>query len=148
MNRIDHTPGPWSVITPGHGHETEWRCVMIDAEKNYSTLELLPADAAIVAAAPDMYALLCRMCGGGIPGWTVTADIMREARGLFDRMHATQEAKTTASRDAEMQAAIVAAADEIIRAGYSQTNGVITIDALRYRLTGIIARHVLTGEGK
>lgn len=62
--------------------------------------------------------------------------------------HATQEAKTTASGNAEMQAAIVAAADEIIRAGYSQTNGVITIDALRYRLTGIIARHVLTGESK
>jgi hypothetical protein len=46
------------------------------------------------------------------------------------------------------EAAIVAAADEIIRTGYSQTNGVITTDALRYRLTGIIARHVLAGEGK
>jgi hypothetical protein len=43
------------------------------------------------------------------------------------------------------EAAIVAAADEIIRSGYSQTNGILTVDALRYRITGIIARHVLAG---
>lgn len=38
--------------------------------------------------------------------------------------------------------AILAAADELIRCGYANTNGLITRDALRYRIVGIIARYI------
>jgi len=41
---------------------------------------------------------------------------------------------------------IKAAADELIRTGYANTNGLITLQALRYRIVGIIARHVLKDQ--
>lgn len=51
---MSHTPGPWKVIPPAHGHETEYLCVSLDAEDNYTTLEMLPDDARLIAAAPDL----------------------------------------------------------------------------------------------
>jgi hypothetical protein len=54
----EHTPGPWQTVTPMHGHPTEYLCVQLGADEKYSTLEMLPADAKLVAAAPDLlYAL-------------------------------------------------------------------------------------------
>jgi len=41
---------------------------------------------------------------------------------------------------------IIASADELIQSGYANTNGLITREALRYRITGIIARHVLKDQ--
>lgn len=41
---------------------------------------------------------------------------------------------------------IIAAADELIQSGYANTNGLITREALRYRIVGIIARHVLKDQ--
>ena len=54
-----HTPGPWKVIPPGHGHPTEYQCVQFGADEMYTSLEMLPADARLCAAAPDLLAL-CR----------------------------------------------------------------------------------------
>lgn len=49
-----HTPGPWKVIPPGHGHHTEYLCVQYGADEMYTSLEMLPADARLCAAAPDL----------------------------------------------------------------------------------------------
>jgi hypothetical protein len=64
----EHTPGPWKVVTPGHGHPTEYLCVELDEKDLYATLEMKPADAHLISAAPDMlealeaaYPLLIRL---------------------------------------------------------------------------------------
>lgn len=49
-----HTPGPWKTIKPGHGLKTEYLSVQVGSNEMYSTLEMLPADARLVAAAPDL----------------------------------------------------------------------------------------------
>lgn len=46
------TPGPWKVVKPAHGHKTEYLCVQIGEDESYTTLELLPADAILIAQAP------------------------------------------------------------------------------------------------
>lgn len=65
-----HTPGPWIVIPSGHGHPTEYLCVQYGADERYTSLEMLPLDAHLTAAAPDLLALArqyaseCADCGG------------------------------------------------------------------------------------
>ncbi len=93
--------------------------------------------------------------GHGGPDWKafgeqVGQSLVNMARQMWqNKVNVPGGHSATATSESEItEAAIVAAADEIIRSGYSQTNGVITLDALRYRITGIIARHVLTGEVK
>jgi hypothetical protein len=54
MSETKHTPGPWKVVPPAHGHPTEYLCVELDAEQMYGTVEMLPADARLIAAAPDL----------------------------------------------------------------------------------------------
>ena len=54
MSENKHTPGPWKVVPPGHGHPTEYLCVELDANEMYATVEMLPADARLIAAAPDL----------------------------------------------------------------------------------------------
>ena len=54
MSEATFTPGPWRVRKPGHGHATKYRCVQIGKDENYSTLELRPEDARLIAAAPDL----------------------------------------------------------------------------------------------
>jgi hypothetical protein len=49
-----HTPGPWKTVKPMHGHKTKYLCVQVGEDEAYSTLEMLPADAKLVAAAPDL----------------------------------------------------------------------------------------------
>jgi hypothetical protein len=49
-----HTPGPWKVVKPGHGVPTKYRCVQIGSDERYTTLDLLPADAILIAAAPAL----------------------------------------------------------------------------------------------
>lgn len=44
-----------------------------------------------------------------------------------------------------LDTAIVNAADELIQTGYANTRGLITLEALRYRIVGIIAKHVKQG---
>ncbi len=59
------TKGDWKVVKPGHLHadDTEYRCVQIGDDEMYTTLELLPQDAYLISAAPNLY----------------TAHIMRDA---------------------------------------------------------------------
>lgn len=61
MSEISFTPGPWKTIKPGHGHETEYLSVQIGKDETYTTLEMLPADARLVSAAPDLLAA-CEEC--------------------------------------------------------------------------------------
>lgn len=51
-----HTPGPWKTIKSRHGRG--YLCVQIGADEMYTTLEMKPADARVMAAAPDMLAAL------------------------------------------------------------------------------------------
>lgn len=48
----EHTPGPWKVRKSIHGER--YAVVQIGADENYTTLELEPADANLIAAAPDL----------------------------------------------------------------------------------------------
>lgn len=70
-----HTPGPWRATKPGHGLGGEYLCVELDASENYSTLEMLPADAYLIAAAPDLLRAVelliadpwgCAFCDSGV----------------------------------------------------------------------------------
>lgn len=54
MNK--HTPGPWKVIPSPHGKK--YRCVQYGTDDTYASLEMLPADARLTAAAPDLLQLL------------------------------------------------------------------------------------------
>lgn len=69
------TPGPWKAVPPAHGNPTEYLCVQIGEDENYSTLELKPADAKLIAASPEMYDAL-------LP-------ILDEAKERADYMHDT-----------------------------------------------------------
>lgn len=53
---MSHTAGPWKVIPSPHG--PKYACVQIGKDDMYTTLEMLPADAKLIAAAPDMAAAL------------------------------------------------------------------------------------------
>ena len=53
---MSHTPGPWKVIPSPHG--SKYKCVQIGKDEMYATLEMLPADARLIALAPDFAALL------------------------------------------------------------------------------------------
>lgn len=46
-----HTPGPWKTIPSPHGRK--YLCVQLGADEMYTTLEMLPANARLIAAAPD-----------------------------------------------------------------------------------------------
>jgi hypothetical protein len=47
-----HTPGPWKDKPSIHGNQ--YRYVQIGKDETYTTLEVLPADAKLIAAAPDL----------------------------------------------------------------------------------------------
>ena len=56
MSETKHTPGPWKVIKSPHGNE--YRCVQYGKDDSYTSLEMLPADARLCAAAPELLSLL------------------------------------------------------------------------------------------
>ncbi len=47
-----HTPGPWHAKPSMHGKR--YKYVQIGKDESYTTLELAPADARLIAAAPDL----------------------------------------------------------------------------------------------
>lgn len=82
----------------------------------------------------DVFALL----DGHIPRDNPRVDLVVKA-------YLSRDAAMRALRRAEvniLQAAFVAVADEMIRTGYAETRGLLTPDTLRYRLVGIMARHL------
>lgn len=92
MSQKKHTPGPWKVIKPGHGQPSHYLCVQIGKNEAYTTLEMEPRDAILVAAAPDLYAAcvqalatltICRddLAAGG-DGGSGDDDICEEAKAL------------------------------------------------------------------
>jgi len=53
---MSYTPGPWKNKPSIFGGKH--RYVQIGRDKNYTTCELLPADARMISAAPDLYEAL------------------------------------------------------------------------------------------
>ena len=77
----DHAPGPWQAVLPRHQHaDGEYLCVQIGEDELYTTLEVKPADAHLMAAAPEMLESLeaeeavrlhfrtCHNCGADLSG--------------------------------------------------------------------------------
>jgi hypothetical protein len=81
-----HTPGPWKVIPPGHGHATEYLCVQFGADETYTSLELKPADARLCAAAPELLAALKRLEA------TVKPDLLPHDKGCGCVVHEARAA--------------------------------------------------------
>ena len=50
-----HTPTPWKVVPPMHGHPSEYQCVQIGEDERYTTLEMEPADAAFIVTACNSF---------------------------------------------------------------------------------------------
>lgn len=74
-----HTPGPWKVIKSPHG--PKYRCVQIGPDDTYTTLEMMPADANLIAAAPELLALLRELIDieGPQPGHAMWAYKVKQA---------------------------------------------------------------------
>jgi hypothetical protein len=53
---MSYTPGPWQYKLSIYG--MKYRYVQIGKEENYTTAELIPADARLISAAPDLYEAL------------------------------------------------------------------------------------------
>jgi hypothetical protein len=75
-----HTPGPWKVRKSPHGRR--YLCVQIGKDEAYTTLELEPADARLIAAAPDLLAALEAIFGSNGEGQLVITD------GIADKARA------------------------------------------------------------
>lgn len=56
-----HTPGPWKTIPSPHGRK--YQCVQFGADEMYTSLEMRAADARLVAAAPDLLAIVKSILG-------------------------------------------------------------------------------------
>ena len=98
-----HTPGPWKVIEPQHGSPTEYLCVELDAETGYTTLEMLPADAYLMAASPDLLAAVeallalvetCASCKGSGLSPRYTEDACEWCGGVGEQLRANGEIGT------------------------------------------------------
>lgn len=50
-----YTKGPWKTVRSPHGKPSEYLCVQIGKDELYTTLELLPADAKLIAASPNLF---------------------------------------------------------------------------------------------
>lgn len=75
------TQGRWRARKPGHGNATKYRCVQLGKDDRYTTLELLPEDAAMIAASQ--------------PGWRETLELAIEQGERIEKLEA-------ALRDAQM----------------------------------------------
>ena len=75
------TPKPWKTIPSPHGKE--YLCVQIGRNKNYTTLELKPADARLIAAAPELLEAAKTILenNDGIRFRMVLADAIAKAEG-------------------------------------------------------------------
>jgi len=64
---MSYTPGPWKHKPSIYG--TKYRYVQIGREKNYTTAELILADARLISAAPDLYEALQEIVDATDTGW-------------------------------------------------------------------------------
>jgi hypothetical protein len=65
-------------VKPGHGHETECLSVQIGEDEMYTTLEVLPDDATLIAAAPDLLTHLKRMI------WLVEVELEADGQHILE----------------------------------------------------------------
>jgi len=84
MSETKFTPGPWKSCKSHYGKG--YRYVQL-GEEDYTTTEMLPADAYLVAAAPDMYSILHQVATdieaqGVLIEWhQAILDVLAKARG-------------------------------------------------------------------
>jgi len=64
---MSYTPGPWRVRRSNHSDK--YRYVQIGKDANYTTLDLLAADARLISAAPDLYESLKEIVDATDTGW-------------------------------------------------------------------------------
>jgi hypothetical protein len=83
---MSYTPGPWKVRRSRHSDK--YRYVQIGKELDYTTLDLLAADAHLISAAPDLYEALQEIVDATDTGWehldatfTRARSALKKARG-------------------------------------------------------------------
>ena len=64
---MSYTPGPWKHKPSMYGRQ--YRYVQIGKEENYTTGELIPADARLISAAPDLFEALKEIVDATDTGW-------------------------------------------------------------------------------
>ncbi len=64
---MKYTPGPWKVRRSHYSDS--YRYVQIGKEREYTTLDLLAADARLISAAPDLYEALKEIVDATETGW-------------------------------------------------------------------------------
>jgi hypothetical protein len=85
-----HTPGPWRLDDPINAHVISDRYHTIEAGGGFLggpadqgfhiAAYITPADAALIAVAPDMYELVKRIAEGGNVAMSEAAEIIRRTR--------------------------------------------------------------------
>jgi hypothetical protein len=80
---MSYTPGPWRVRRSNHSDK--YRYVQIGKDANYTTLDLLAADARLISAAPDLYEALQEIVDATDTGWEHLDATFERARAALKK---------------------------------------------------------------
>ena len=81
---MSYTPGPWKHRPSIFGGKH--RYVQIGRDENYTTCELLPADARLISAAPDLYEALQQIVDAADgTGWDQLDATFTQARAALKK---------------------------------------------------------------
>jgi hypothetical protein len=81
---MSYTPGPWRVRRSNHSDK--YRYVQIGKDANYTTLDLLAADARLISAAPDLYEALKEIVDAADgAGWDQLDPMFTRARSALKK---------------------------------------------------------------
>ena len=81
---MKYTPGPWKVRRSHYSDS--YRYVQIGKEREYTTLDLLAADARLISVAPDLYEALKEIVDAADgAGWTQLDATFTRARAALKK---------------------------------------------------------------
>jgi hypothetical protein len=80
---MSYKPGPWRVRRSNHSDK--YRYVQIGKDANYTTLDLLAADARLISAAPDLYESLKEIVDATDMGWDQLDATFTRARAALKK---------------------------------------------------------------